>query len=460
MLKGSVLEELIQIVGKENVFTEPEDLHCYGTDSTLGIEPILPEAVVKPANAEEVAKILQVANKELIPVVPRGAGTSLCGGAMPVQGGIILEVNRMNKILEIDEDNLIAVVEPGVITAHLHQAVEKLGLFFPPDPGSMAFSTIGGNVAVGAGGLRGLKYGTIKDYVMGLEVVMPYGAVIRTGGRTVKNVTGYDLTRLMVGSEGTLGVITKIIVKLLPLPQSSRSLLAVFDDLNNAAETIAAIIKNKIIPATLDIMDNAVIRSVENVNKIGLPVEAAAILLIEVDGIEQVVEDEVKRIEAICKEYKVSEIQVARTAEEKDQVWQARRNAYGAMNKINNTDLCEDATVPRSKVPEMMREIVAISKKYDLTIATLGHAGDGNLHPNIMFDRKDPEAVERVEKAIEEIFAAAIKLGGTLSGEHGIGLGKKRFMEWEAAKDGIEAMSRIKKALDPNNILNPGKKFD
>lgn len=459
MLKHEVLKEITLVAGKQNVFTEPEDLHCYATDSTLGVPVVLPEAVVKPASAEEVSQILQIANRELIPVVPRGAGTSLSGGAMPIQGGIVLETTRMNKILEIDKDNLLAVVEPGVITAHLNQEAAKVGLFYPPDPGSVAFSTIGGNVAVGAGGLRGLKYGTTKDYVLGLEVVMPWGAIVKTGGRTVKNVTGYDLTKLMVGSEGTLGVITKIIVKLLPIPPASRSMLAVFDDLNNAAETISAIIANRIIPATLDIMDKNVIRAVEASSRVGLPVDAEAILLIEVDGVEQVVEQELNRIREICHQHHVREMKVARTAEEKEQVWAARRNTYGALTKINNTDLVEDATVPRSKVPDMMRFIVDIAKRYNLTIATLGHAGDGNIHPNIMFDRNDPDEVHRVEEAIKEIFETALRLGGTLSGEHGIGLTKRPFMRWEFGDGGIEVMSRIKKALDPNFILNPGKKF-
>ncbi|MEW6662528.1 MAG: FAD-binding oxidoreductase [Bacillota bacterium] len=459
MLKREVIQELIEIVGSANVYSAKEDLLCYAGDATFGFPAILPAAVVKPASAEEVSRILRLANRQLVPVVPRGAGTSLSGGAMPVQGGIVLETTRMNRILEIDTDNLLAVVEPGVIAAKFHQTVEQMGLFFPPDPGSLAFSTLGGNVAVCAGGLRGLKYGVVKDYVLGLEVVMPWGGIVNTGGRTVKNVTGYDLTRLMVGSEGTLGVITKIIFKLLPLPAASRSMLAIFDNLNNAGETIAAIIRNKIIPATLEVMDNTTIRAVEAAAKIGLPVDAEAILLVEVDGAEQVVEEDLKKVIDICRAYQAKEIKIAHTPEEKAQVWSARRNAYGSLAKINNTILVEDATVPRSKVPEMISFLVETAKRNNLIIATLGHAGDGNLHPCIVFDRDDPDTVHRVEKATEEIFRKGLGLGGTLSGEHGIGIGKKRFLHWEAGDEGIEAMARIKAALDPNNILNPGKVF-
>ncbi len=460
MLNSKVLKEITQIVGKENVFTAPEDLHCYAEDATLGVISKPPEAVVKPGSAEEISRILKLANKEHFPVVPRGAGTSLSGGAMPLEGGIVLETNRLNKILEIDKENLTAFVQPGVITAKFHQEVEKLGLFFPPDPGSMAVSTLGGNVASSSGGLRGLKYGTTRDYVLGLQVVMPWGAIVNIGGRTAKNVTGYDLTRLMVGSEGTLGVITEITVKLLPLPSHSRSMLAIFDQLDNAAETISAIIANKIIPCTLDIMDNNAIKAIEAASKVGLPLEAEAILLIEVDGsIEAVVEDELQRVQEICQEYKVREVQVARTPEEKIKVWQARRNSYGAFNKLNNTDIVEDVTVPRSKVPDMIRVIRDLAERYDLTIATLGHAGDGNMHPNIVYDRNNKDEVEQVEKAVDDMFAAAIKMGGTLSGEHGIGLTKKPFMKWEMGDDGIEVLARIKNALDPNGILNPGKMY-
>jgi glycolate oxidase len=349
------------------------------------------------------------------------------------------------------------VVEPGVVTAKFAAAVEARGLFYPPDPGSQAVSTLGGNVAENAGGLRGLKYGVTRDYVMGLEFFDAEGNLVKTGARTVKCVTGYNLAALLVGSEGTLGVIHKIILKLIPAPQHRKSMVAVFDRVSGASETVAAIIANRIVPATLEFLDNFTIRAVEAYSKADLPVEAAALLLIEVDGHPGQVEEEAAKVEAICREKGASSIRVARTAQERDKVWEARRAALSALAKLKPTVVLEDATVPRSRIPDMVAAVEEIARKHQLTIGTFGHAGDGNLHPTILTDRRDEKEWHRVERAIDEIFDRALAMGGTLSGEHGIGIAKASFMERETTRATLDYARRIKRALDPNNILNPGK---
>lgn len=456
-LPEATYRRLADIVGPGNVYRDPEDLLLYSYDGLLGIPTVWPQAVVRPGSTEEVVEVLRLAQKEKIPVVPRGAGTGLSGGAMPIQGGLVLSLNRMKAILEIDEDNMQAVVQPGVITAEFHQAVEARGLFYPPDPGSMTISTLGGNVATSAGGLRGLKYGVTRDYVMGLEAVLMGGRRIRTGGRTFKNVTGYDLTRLLVGSEGTLAVITEIILKLIPLPEARRSLQLIYDDVNKAARTVAAILRERVIPATLEIMDRMTIQVVEDFAHVGLPREADAMLLVEVDGAEETVERQLARVLEIARQEGAVDYKIARTEEEKIQVWNARRNSYGALARLSSTIITEDATVPRSKVPDMMRAIGEIAQKYAVTMSTLGHAGDGNLHPTINADKNNPEEMARVEKAVEELFQTALRLGGTLSGEHGISLAKKRFMPLAFSEDTLAVMRAIKAAFDPDNLLNPGK---
>lgn len=445
-----------KIVGTEHVLTGREDLLCYAYDATPGFS-CMPEAVVSPANTDEVSRVLAVANREKIPVYPRGAGTNLSAGTVPTQGGIVLLMTRFNKIIEIDEANLVATAEPGVIVADLNKAVEKFGLIYPPDPGTVNTATLGGTVSENAGGLRGLKYGVSKHYVMGLEVVLANGDVLHTGGKNVKDVAGYDLTKLFTGAEGTLGVITKITVKLVPAPETRKSMMAIFSNLDNAGNSIAAIIANKIIPATLEIMDNATIRTVEDYAKAGLPADAEAVLLIEVDGIAETVEKEAAKVVEVLKANRADKIQVAKDAAERDKIWAARRAALPALAKLRPTTFTEDATVPRSKVPDMIRAVNQAAKKFNVTIGTFGHAGDGNLHPTIVCDLRDKEEMERVYKAMDEIFTTAIKLGGTLSGEHGIGLGKLKYMEDQFGPVGMKTMRTIKKALDPNCILNPGK---
>ena len=455
-MEKSCINALQAIVGQENVLTSPEDLFCYSYDATPGFSH-MPEAVVVPANTTEVSKVMALANEHRIPVYPRGAGTNLSAGTVPTKGGIVLLMTKMNQILEIDPTNLTATAEPGVVVVELNKAVEKFGLLYPPDPGTLTTATMGGTVAENSGGLRGLKYGVSKHYIMGLEVVLADGRILNTGGKNVKDVAGYDLTKLFTGSEGTLGVVTKIMVKLVPAPEARKSMLATFSNLDDAGKAITNIIGNKIIPATLEIMDNATIRTVEDYAHVGLPVEAEAVLLIEVDGIPEVVEKEAANVEKALKEANAVEIKIAKDAAERDRIWTARRAALPALAKLRPTTFVEDATVPRDKVPDMIRAINNIAQKYNVTIGTFGHAGDGNMHPTLVCDIRNDEEMERVYKAMDEIFAAAIAMGGTLSGEHGIGLGKLKYMQDQFGEVGMQTMRAIKKALDPNSILNPGK---
>jgi glycolate oxidase len=369
----------------------------------------------------------------------------------------VVLTTALNNILEINEADLYAVVQPGVITVKLAATVEAKGLFYPPDPGSMAVSTLGGNVAENAGGLRGLKYGVTRDYVMGLTFFAATGETVKTGSRTVKCVSGYNLAALLVGSEGTLGVISEIILKLIPLPATGKAMMATFDGVEKASETVAAIIAHRIVPATLEFLDNFTIRTVEDYSHAGLPVDAAALLLIEVDGHPAVVAEEADKVEAICRQQGAAQIHIAKDATERDRIWSARRSALPALAKLRPTCVLEDATVPRSKIPAMIRALEEISRKFDLTIGTFGHAGDGNLHPTILTDKRNQEEWHRVEAAVDAIFDKALELGGTLSGEHGIGTAKSRFLEKEFGKGTLLYSKRIKAALDPNNILNPGK---
>ncbi|MDK2822554.1 MAG: glycolate oxidase [Clostridia bacterium] len=460
MLSQEVLNELIKILGKENVLTSKEDMITYSFDATADMPSQEPDVVVTPDTKEQVVAVVKLANKYQIPLITRGSGTNLSGGTIPIKKGIVLSMLKLDKIVEIDAENLTARVQPGLVIQRLNEAVASYGLIYPPDPGTVTTATMGGSVSECSGGLRGLKYGVTKDYVMGLEVVMANGDVIRTGGKTVKNVSGYDLTKLFTGAEGTLGIITEITVKLIPAPKYRRSMLAIFDNLDKAGKTIADIISNQVIPATLEIMDNVTIRTVENYAKVGLPTDAEAVLILEVDGsIEQVVVNEFNTVQKICKENGAVDIKLAQSDAERDGIFAARRAALPALAQVKPTTVLEDATVPRSKIPEMLKALKNIAKKYNLQIGTFGHAGDGNLHPTILTDESDKEEMERVHKAVDEIFKVAIELGGTLSGEHGIGMAKAKYMEWEFGQEGIAVMQKIKDALDPDHILNPGKMF-
>lgn len=455
MLNPEIARQLSQIVGERYVLTSPEDLICYGYDASSLQK--LAGIVVLPRTPQEISEILKLANRERVPVVPRGAATGLSGGSLPDVSSIALSVTRMNQIKEIDLMNLVAVVEPGVVTADLQAEVEGKGLFYPPDPASLKQSTLGGNVAEGAGGPRCLKYGTTKDYVLGLEVVLPTGEIMRIGGKLMKDVTGYNLTQLFVGSEGTLGIITEIILRLVPKPPSKRTAMAVFPRLDDATQTVANILGAGLLPSTIEIMDTTTIWVVEQYLHMGLPVEAGAILIIEVDGHEEALGPELARIGQLCEEGGASEVKIATTMEESESLWTARRAVSGALGRLAPAKQGEDISVPRSAIPEMVRRINDISKRYNITIPVFGHAGDGNLHPNLLFDMRDPEMMERVHKATAEIFEAAVDLGGTLSGEHGIGLLKQPFMARRLSPLVLELMRRVKATFDPNGILNPGK---
>lgn len=456
MIRKEILEAFKQAVGAANVFSDIADLHTYSYDAAA-VDPVLPALALRPTNAEALSQVVRLCSENRLPLTVRGAGTNLSGGTVPVSNAVVILTNALNQILEINEADMYAVVEPGVVTAKLAAAVEARGLFYPPDPGSQAVSTLGGNVAENAGGLRGLKYGVTRDYVMGLQFFDVNGEAVTTGSRTVKCATGYNLTGLMVGSEGTLGVFNKITLKLIPLPAHQKAMVAVFDQMEKASETVAAIIADHIVPATLEFMDNFTIRAVEDYSRVGLPVDAAALLLIEVDGHPAQVEEEAQKIESLCRELGATSIQVAADAAERDNVWEARRSALSALAKLKPTLVLEDATVPRSKIPDMVRAMQDISRHYGIEIGTFGHAGDGNLHPTILTDRRNKREWEKVEAAIADIFDRALALGGTLSGEHGTGIAKSCFLEKETSPATIMYSKRLKAALDPNNILNPGK---
>ena len=419
----------------------------------------LPDGVIYPENTAQVSEIMRALSEYRVPVVSRGSGSNLSGGTVPLQGGVVMVMHRMNRILEVDAENLTATVQPGLITAEFIAHVEAMGLFYPPDPSSMRISTIGGNIAECSGGLRGLKYGTTKDYVIGLEAVLPGGDVIRTGGKLMKDVAGYDLTKLLVGSEGTLAILTEATLKLIPPPAAKKTMLAMFKDIYAAARTVSRIIEAKIIPATLEFMDNPTIRVVDDFAKLGLPRDMEAILLIEQDGSPETVERDIERIRSICELEKADRVEVAETREHADKLLTARRSAFTALARLRPTTILEDATVPRSRIADMVLRINEIARKHGVTIATFGHAGDGNLHPTATTDARDKEEVHRVELAFEEIFEAAIELGGTITGEHGVGMVKAPFLEWKVGRAGIDVMKGIKAAFDPHNLLNPGKLF-
>ncbi|NJD90425.1 MAG: FAD-binding protein [Geobacter sp.] len=457
MLDTRIIQHLREIVGADYVSTEKQDLICYGYDATQ--MEFLPDAVVHPGSTEEVARVLKLANSEKIPVFPRGAGSGFTGGALPKGGGIVLVVTRLNRILRIDTENLIAEVEPGVVTEQFQIEVEKLGLFYPPDPASLKFSTLGGNVAENAGGPRCVKYGVTRDFVMGLEVVLPTGEIIRTGGETYKGVVGYDMTRLRCGAEGTLGAITKIIFKLLPLPEAKKTMLTIFDSIDGAAKAVSTIIGNKIIPTTLEFMDYATLQCVEKRFNLGIPENGRAVLLIEVDGDRDLIEKQAARIQELIGPLGLVQCKVARDAAESEALWKVRRLVSPSLRDVNPDKFNEDIVVPRSKVPEVIRVIEKIQQRYDIPIVNFGHAGDGNIHVNVMIDKAVPGQEELAHQAIAEVFQAALDLNGTMSGEHGVGLAKQPFIHLELKPAQVAAMQAIKAALDPNNILNPGKMF-
>ncbi len=456
MISKTVINEFKNIVGEKNVMTSEVDRQNYAYDAAV-LEPEVPGAVVRPASGEEIGQIVKICNDNEIPITVRGAGTNLSGGTIPLKGGIVLLTNRMNKILELNEEDMYVRVEPGVVTAKLAAAVAAKGLFYPPDPGSQAVSTIAGNVAENAGGLRGLKYGVTKDYVMGMEFYNAQGNLVTSGAKTVKCVTGYNLAGLMLASEGTLGIFSEIVLKLVPPPKASKAMMAIYDSVEAATETVAAIIADKIVPCTLEFLDNFTINAVEDFSKVGLPRDAKAMLLIEVDGHPAEVAEDAQRVEEICKSRGANRIQIAKDDAEKAKVWEARRAALSALARLKPTLILEDATVPRSKIPAMVAAIEDLAVKYDVPIGTFGHAGDGNLHPTILTDKRDKAEWHRVEKCVSDLFDVALKLGGTLSGEHGIGIAKSGFMVKEVGQSSIDFSRAMKQSIDPKCILNPGK---
>lgn len=458
IVEKAILEEIKKIVGSQNLLIEYEDRLMYSYDGTPTYSQ-MPEAVVIPHSTEHICAIMQLANKHNFPVIPRGSGTGLSGGAIPVENAIILLMHKWNRVLEVDEENLTAWVEPGVITYEFNQLIEKKGLFYPPDPGSQKICTIGGNVAENAGGLRGLKYGVTRDYIMGVEMVLPNGEVMLNGGKNVKDVAGYNLRDLIVGSEGTLGVFTKILVKLIPKPKSAKTILAYFNSMAEAAQSVSDIIANHIIPCTMEFLDATTIKCVEDYAQIGLPTDVAALLLLETDGYPQQVQDEATRMEEILKKNSATEIIVAQDAEEAEKLKTARRTAFSALARIKPTTILEDATVPRSNLAKLIEKVNSLAKEYNLMVGTFGHAGDGNMHPTVLTDERNKEEMERVELFFDALYDETIKLGGTITGEHGVGLAKRKYLKKYTSSSSFKMMQTIKRAVDPNNILNPGKMF-
>nr|WP_319490636.1 FAD-linked oxidase C-terminal domain-containing protein [uncultured Desulfobacter sp.] len=455
MINPDAIDNLRKIVGKERCFDAPEQLACYCYDAYF--EEAMPDLVLFPCTRDEVSGILKICAAHKIPVTARGAGTSVCGASIPARGGVVLCFSKMNRIIEINTKDRYVIVEPGVINADLQKALAPFGFFYPPDPGSMAVSTIGGNVAQNAGGPRCLKYGVTVDYVLGMEVVLSSGKVVRFGSRNVKDVTGYRLSSLFCGSEGTLGMVTSVILKVLPKPESVSTLLVTFDDLDNTANAVADIIGAGILPVALELMDKTTIRTVEDNAHIGLPVDAEGTLLIEVDGVKEACEKEIKKIAEKLEANGAVSIDIAKTEEEREKLWEARRSVYGVFAKLSASLYTEDIVVPAGKIPEMTRKIVEIAEKYNLLVGVMAHAGDGNMHPMIPGDKANKEEWARVKKAFDEIMAAAASLNGSLSGEHGIGLAKTEYLPLVMDDDTVEFMGVIKKAVDPDGILNPGK---
>ncbi len=455
-MKNDIGKSLEKILGKEKVKTSIDWRLTYSFDATPTGTGAVPDAVVFPESTEEVVEILRFANSERIPVYPRGAGSGLTGGSAPLGKGIVISTEKMNRILKIDEDNLGVLTEPGVVTYDLQKEVEKVGLFYPPDPSSYKYSTIGGNIAENAGGPRCVKYGVTKDYVLELEVVFPDGTVSKVGSKAIKSVAGYNLKDLIVGSEGTLAFITKAYLKLLPKPEAVRTAMAVFKSVEQAARSVADMFRAKVIPTALEFLDRNSIVAVENFAKIGLPTDAEGLLVIEVDGYESVVDDEIRRAIDVCKRNDAVEVRIAVDESEREDIWMARRSVSPAIVQLKPKKINEDVVVPRSRIPDLIKGVYDIADNYGVMVVNFGHAGDGNIHVNFMYE---PGEEDKVKEAVKEVFMLTLRLEGSVSGEHGIGWMKKEFLPYEVGS-ALEKMKLIKRALDPNNIMNPGKIFD
>ncbi|OGP80651.1 MAG: glycolate oxidase subunit GlcD [Deltaproteobacteria bacterium RBG_16_64_85] len=441
----------------ERLKTSLEDRICYSFDAT-GKE-YLPDAVVFPLSAEEIRRTVLLANEHRFPVVPRGAGSGFSGGSLPVRGGVVLSTERMDRILSIDTENLVAVVEPGVVTGTLKEEARKKGLYYPPDPASLKFCTIGGNLAECAGGMCAVKYGVTRDYVLGLEAVLGTGELVRTGVYTIKGVVGYDLTRMLVGSEGTLGILTKATLKLIPLPESVATLLAFFRASEQGARAVAGMVEERITPCAMELMDRTAIDCVREIIDLPVPEGAGCALLIEVDGPEASVAQEADRVEEACRRFGAMEVSRAADVSGREKLWELRRSISPAIRKVNPVKINEDIVVPRSRLAEMFSFLSDLALRRNLKIVNFGHAGDGNIHVNIMISGKDEEERRRADGAVEEVFRKTVELGGTISGEHGVGISKAPFLEMEVGPLGVSVMKRLKSCFDPNGILNPGKIF-
>ncbi len=455
-LSEFLIAELRQRISPDAVLTSTEDLIPYSFDGTAAMTQ-MPGAVVFARSAADVVAVLEIATRERIPVVTRGSGTGLSGGSLPIAGCLVLCTVRMNRILEVDRANLTMRVEPGVTTLQVAEAAAGVGLFYPPDPGSMKISTIGGNVAENSGGLRGLKYGITRNYVMGLEVILADGEVLTTGNKCVKDVAGYSIKDLFIGSEGTLGVITQVLLKLIPKPAAKKTLVATFDAMDAAAQTVSDLIAAQIIPCTLEFLDRTTIRCVEDYAKIGLPTDCEALLLMETDGHPAQVEEEARIMEEMARRNGCREIRIARDEAEANRLASARRSAFSALARVAPTTILEDATVPRSELAHMVRFVEQIAQRYQLRIGTFGHMGDGNLHPTFLTDERNHEEMERVHAAFQDIFNEAIRIGGTITGEHGVGVAKRDFLPKFAGDAQMRVMRELRRVLDPAGILNPGK---
>ena len=450
------LNELTRVVGKERVLSAVEDRICYSYDGTK--QKVLPDIVVRPGGTTDVSNTLKIANKYEVPIYARGAGSGLTGGAVPLMGGIVFDLKNMDRIIEICPDDFVATVEPGVVTKQLQDEVAKYDLFYPPDPSSAAFSTIGGNVAECAGGITGLKYGVTRDYILALEIVLPDGSIINTGKKTLRSVTGYDLTRLFTGSEGTLGIFTKITVKLIPRPKKIKTLVAYFSDKEDAVDAADLIIDKNILPRTLEFLDYMTISAVRSYNGTDIGEEVKALLLIDLDGTDESIGHEMPIVENACKQCKAFRTIIAETAKERDAFWAVRRSISPALYNIAPHKINEDICVPRSKIKEMLQKVDQINEQQTMYIANFGHIGDGNIHVNIMYN-DDPGQEESAEIMVGKVMKEIVALGGSISGEHGIGNKKSQFMEFEIPPQEYEIMKRFKSYFDPKGIMNPGKMF-
>ncbi|MCK5543431.1 MAG: FAD-binding protein [Desulfobacterales bacterium] len=456
-LSSSILKKLQKILGKDGIKINKEELFLYSYDATG--KSYLPDAVVFPTSEDQISQVLKLANKEFFYVTPRGSGSGMTGGSVPVHGGVVMVLNRLNRIVKIDIDNFYVKVEPGVITGDLHSAVEARGFFYPPDPASSSFCTIGGNVGECAGGPRAVKYGVTRDYVLGLRAVLPSGQVIKTGVETSKGVAGYDLTRLLIGSEGTLAIVSEITLKLIAIPEKVKTMALLFDKIDDAANTVSAIIRESVLPRCIEFMDRASINCVKKDFGFELADNIEALLLIEIDGDAEIVDKNFEKLVTFCKNRNVTNIICANNKKETIELWKARKALSPALFKLAPDKINEDIVVPVDKIPQMVKRIELLKKETKLFITCFGHAGDGNIHCNIMYNKQNPTDLIKAQKAVDQLFAITLELGGTITGEHGVGITKMKYLPDEVGEVEILIMKKIKEVFDPKGILNPGKIF-